>query len=116
MPCSMCHTVTSVTRDSHVSHSRQSVSHQDSVLGPLLFLLHPSELFSIVENNPYGYADDFTLVGVVRSPLDKVSIIESLNRDLNRDSKYCGLWGTKLNERKTKTMIVSRSSHHQLPH
>ena len=36
-----------------------------SVLGPLLFLLYTSELFSILENKLIGYADDFTLMAVV---------------------------------------------------
>ena len=34
---------------------------QSSVLGPLLFLLYTSELFSILENKLIGYADDSTL-------------------------------------------------------
>ena len=32
-----------------------------------------------------------------------------MNRDLNRVSVRCNLWGMKLNASKTKTMIVSRS-------
>ena len=40
---------------------------QGSVLGPQLFLLCAAELFSIVENKLYCYADDSTLVGVVPS-------------------------------------------------
>ena len=39
---------------------------QGSVLGPQLFLLYTAELFSIAENKLYGYADDSTLVAVVR--------------------------------------------------
>ena len=38
---------------------------QGSVLGPLLFLLYTSELFSILENKRIGYADDSTLMAVV---------------------------------------------------
>ena len=34
---------------------------QCDVLGPLLFLLYTSELFSILENKLIGYADDSTL-------------------------------------------------------
>ena len=72
---------------------------QGSVLGPQLFLLYTAELFSILENKLYDYADDSTLVAVT----------ESLNRDLNRVSRWCDLWGMKLNASKTKTMNVSRS-------
>ena len=38
---------------------------QRSVLGPLLFLLYTSELFSVLENRLIGYADDSTLIAVV---------------------------------------------------
>ena len=41
---------------------------QGSVLGPLLFLLHTSELIPILENKLIGYADDSTLMAVVPSP------------------------------------------------
>ena len=79
---------------------------QGSVLGPLLFLLYTSELFSILENKLIGYADDSTLMAVVPSP---VAVAESLIRDHGRASKWCGLWRMKLNVSMTKTMIVSRS-------
>ena len=80
-----------------------------SVLGPQLFLLYTADLFSIVENKFYGYADDSTLVTVVPSPGKRVAVSESMNRDLNRVSVWCNLWGMKLNAHKAKTMIVSRS-------
>ena len=40
---------------------------------------------------------------------ERVAISESVNRDLNRVSVWCNLWGMKLKANKTKTMIVSRS-------
>ena len=82
---------------------------QGSVLGQLLFLLYTSELFSILENKLLGYADDSTLMAVVPSPGVRVAVAESLNRDLDRVSEWCNLWGMKLNASKTKTMMVSRS-------
>ena len=90
---------------------------QGSVLGPLLFLLYTSELFSILENTLIGYADDSTLMAVMPSPSVRVAVAESLIRDPGRVSEWCDLWGMKLNATKTKTMIVSRSaqcipSHH----
>ena len=56
---------------------------QESVLGPQLFLLYTAELFSIVENKLYGYADDSTLVAVVPYPVERVAVSESMNCDLN---------------------------------
>ena len=41
---------------------------QGSVLSLLLFLLYTSELFSILEYQLIGYADDSTLTVVVPSP------------------------------------------------
>ena len=62
-----------------------------------------------MENKLIGYTDDSTLMAVVPSPGVRVSVAESLIRDLGRVSEWCDLWGMKLNASKTKTMIVSRS-------
>ena len=82
---------------------------QGSALGPLLYLLYTSELFSILENKLIGYADDSTLMAVVPSPGVRVAVAESLIRNLGRVSEWRDLWGMKLNVSKTKTMIVSSS-------
>ena len=70
-----------------------------------------------MENKLIGYADDSTLIAVVPSPGVKVSVAESLSRDLMKVSEWCDLWGMKLNASKTKTMIVfrSRTMHPQSP-
>ena len=90
---------------------------QGIVFGPLFVLLYTSELFSILENKLIGYADDYTLIAVVPSPGVRVTVAESLSRDLVKVSEWCDLWGMKLNVSKTKTMIVSRSRimHNQSP-
>ena len=82
---------------------------QGSDLGPLLYLLYTSELFSILENKLIGYADDSTLISVVPSPGVRVAVADSLIRDLGRVSEWCDFLGMKLNASKTKTIIVSRS-------
>ena len=81
---------------------------QGSVLGPLLFLLYISELFSILENKLISYADDSTLIAIVPSPGLRVAVAESLSSDLVKVNDWYGLWGMKLNASNTKTMIVSR--------
>ena len=50
-----------------------------------------------------------TLMTVVPFPGIRVTVVESLIRDLGRVSEWCDLYGMKLNANKTKTMIVSRS-------
>ena len=82
---------------------------QSSALGPLLFILYKSELFSILENKLIGYAGDSTLMAIVPSPGVRVAVTESLIRGLGRVSEWCDLWGMRLNASKTTTMIVSRS-------
>ena len=42
-------------------------------MGTLLFLLYTSELFSILENELIGYADDSTLMAVVPLPVVRVT-------------------------------------------
>ena len=64
---------------------------QGSVLGPLLFLLYTSKLFPILENKLIGYADDSSLKDVVPSPGVRVTVAESLIRDLGRISEWCDL-------------------------
>ena len=65
-------------------------------------------IFSILENKLIGYADDSTLIAVVRSPGVRVTVAGSLSHDLVMASEWCDIWGMKLNASKTKTMIVSR--------
>ena len=48
-------------------------------------------------------------MAVVPFPGVRVTVAESLIRDLGRDSEWCGIWGLKLNASKTNNMIVSRS-------
>ena len=67
------------------------VSGQDSVLSPLMFLLYTSELFPILENKLIGYADDSTLIAVVPSPGVRVTVAESISRDLVKVSEWCDL-------------------------
>ena len=51
--------------------------------GQQLILLHTAELFPIVENKLYGYAENSTLVAVVPSRGERVDVAEYMNRDLN---------------------------------
>ena len=73
---------------------------QGSVLGHLLFILYTSEMFELVENRLYAYADDSTPLAVVRKPADTPAVAASLNRDLARIQ----VWPNK-----TKAFVVSRS-------
>ena len=78
-------------------------------LGSLLFFLYTSEIFSFLDNKLIGYADDSALMAIAPSPGVGVTVAESLICDLGRVSELSDLWKMKLNESKTKAMIVSRS-------
>ena len=54
---------------------------QGSVLGPLLFILYTSEMFELVESRLFFYADDSTLLAVVRKAADRPAVAASFNRD-----------------------------------
>ena len=89
---------------------------QGSVLGPLLFILYTTEMFKLVENRLFAYADDSTLQAVVRKPTDTPAVAASLNRDLTRIQAWCNHWCMRLNANKTKALLVSRSSTVSPPH
>ena len=64
--------------------------------GPVIIPSVHLGTFSILENKLIGHADDSTLMAVVPSPGARVTVAESLNRDLGRVSEWCDLWGMKL--------------------
>ena len=63
-----------------------------SVLGPLRFILYASEMFELVENRLYVYADDSTLLAVVRKPAGRPAFVASINRDFARIQEFCNRW------------------------
>ena len=83
---------------------------QGSMLGPLLFIRYTSEMFELVENRLYAYADDSTLLEVVCKRADRPAVAASLNRDMTRIHMWCNHWCTILNPNKRMALVVSRSS------
>ena len=77
--------------------------------GPLLFILYTSEMFELVENRLYAYADDSTLLAVVRKTADRPAVAASLNTDLSRIQESCNHWWRIPKPNKTKEIVVSRS-------
>ena len=80
---------------------------QGSVVGPLLFILYTSKLFELMENRLYAYADDSTLLIVVRKPADRPAVAPSLNMGFARIQEWCNHWCMILNLNKTKALVVS---------
>ena len=89
---------------------------QGSMLRPLLFIQHTSEMFELVENRLFAYADDSTLLAAVRKPTDRPAVAASINRDMARIQEWCNNWCMILNPNKTKALAVSRSGTVSLSH
>ena len=82
---------------------------QESVLGPLMFLLYTSDLLITLENTLLGYADDSTLLAETPEYGSRVQTVLSLNRDLDRIGDWCKRWGMLVNPLKTMALLISRS-------
>ena len=67
----------------------------------------PRSLFPNLENKLIGYVNNSTWIPVVPSIGIRVTVAESLSRDLVKVSEWCDPWGMRLNT--SKAMIVSRS-------
>ena len=95
------------------SVSLSNLSHHVVVDGCWIKLFDPSSsihcyepaLVPHVALQLYAYADDSAFVALVPSRDEKVVVCIILNCDLNRVVEWCGLWGLKLNAKKTKTII-----------
>ena len=85
-------------------------------MGPLLFILYNSKMFELVENRLFVYADDSTLMVVVRKPADRPAVAASLNMELARFQEWCNHWCMILNLNKTKALVVCRSRTVSPPH
>ena len=66
---------------------------QGCVSGTLLFLPYTWALFTILKNKFIGYVDGSTLIAAVSSPVVRVAVEKSLNRDLRNFSEPCDLFG-----------------------
>ena len=52
------------------------------MLGRPLFIIYISEMFELVDNRLFAYADDSTLLVVVRKPADRPAVPAAFNRDM----------------------------------
>ena len=81
------------------------------MFGSLLFILYISEMFELLGNKLYAYADDSTLLAVA----DRPAVAGSLNMDLPSIQVWCNHWSMILKRNKRKALIVSGSRTVNLP-
>ena len=76
----------------------------------LLFILYTSEMFGLHGGEKtICYADDSTLLTLVRQPSDRPVVAASLNRDLDLIQEWYNHWCMILHPNKTKALVVCRS-------
>ena len=68
--------------------------------------IYTFEMFELVENRLYDYADDSNYFSVVRKPADRPAVAAFLNMDLARIQEGCNHKCMILNPSKTKALIV----------
>ena len=69
----------------------------------ILFIIYTCEMFELVENLLFAYADDSILLAIVHKPAARSAIATSLDRDLARIQEWCMI----LNPNKIKGLVVS---------
>ena len=78
---------------------------QESILGPLLFLLYINDIVHDIGSNSRLFADDTSLFIIVDDPVTAAGCI---NTDLDRISKWASTWLVTFNPSKTETLLISR--------
>ena len=72
-------------------------------------MLYTFDLSRVIDSQVYCYADDTTLVAPVQLPPLRAAVGDVLNDDLAKVVDWCEQWDMKLNPKKSKFLLVSRS-------
>ena len=83
---------------------------QDSILGPLLFLLLINDVVTEIGSNIRLFADSTSLFIIVENPNVAAEII---NSDLLKISRWANIWLVKFNPNINEVMLISRKSNRQ---
>ena len=83
--------------------------HMQAPLESFLFIFYTSELLCIIGNHIVGNADDITINAFIPRLFSGPQAMESLNQDLAAIYSWCLRWHMRLNPKKIKYMVVSRS-------
>ena len=85
-------------------------------LGPLLIIIYTSEVFDLLKNKMFAYADESTILVVFSKHADRPIVTAILKRDLIWIRKWCHHWSMLLNLSQTITLVGSRSRSFDTPH
>ena len=84
---------------------------QESVLGPLLFLIYINDITDDLASLPLIYADDTTLLEIVDDPAVSAG---RLNSDLNKIAVWADEWLVTMNPVKSRNVVFSLKRNKQV--
>ncbi len=80
---------------------------QGSILGPLLFIIYIDDLPEKLANTAILYADDSSVMSIIREREDRIAVAESLDNDLAEIQKWASKWNALFGAAKCKSITVS---------
>ena len=86
---------------------------QESILGPLLFLVYINDNFEEDGSHIRLFADDTSLFIIVD---DLVTSAASLNADLHKISRWAATWLVTFNPTKSESFLVSNKTNRPIHH
>ena len=81
---------------------------QGSILGPLLFIIYIDDLTEKLKNKTILYADDSSVLSIIKDRKYRVIAAKSLNDDLLEIQRWTTKWNVLFGAAKCKSVTVSR--------
>ena len=81
---------------------------QGSILGPLLFILYIDDLPEKLKNAAILYADDSSVMSIIKDRKLRATAAQSLNEDLSEIQKWASKWNVLFGAAKCKSVTISR--------
>ena len=80
---------------------------QGSILGPLLFIIYIDDLPEKLTNTAILYADDSSVMSIIRERQERATAAQSLNKDLEEIQKWASKWNVLFGAAKCKSVTIS---------
>lgn len=81
---------------------------QGSILGPLLFIIYIDDLAEKLQNQAILYADDSSVLSIIKDRQSRASAATTLNKDLEEIQIWASKWNVLFGAAKCKSITISR--------